>query len=279
MDVISRQIVADEATLHCLLLGAGPPLVLLDNGMVSSNPVWAAMPVAFVGRLGTLAKHFSVVLPDPRGSGRSVHRGGPVTHDLPADDVATIVEDLGLRRPLICGFSDGGSVALVFGLRHPGIAGGLVCLGGHDTFDPEPGATTYVLSRRMLGGHPEATQADPDLVSSRQPELAAMFEIMRADHDGAQGTGHSRTVLAMTFDRITRPHGYSLADLAGIDAPTLIDVGDRDPFCTVDDAVKAYSALPHGELAVHPDTSHLIASNAVQTLIDFGARQLGSRPT
>jgi predicted alpha/beta-hydrolase family hydrolase len=101
--------------------------------------------------------------------------------------------------------------------------------------------------------------------------LAALFEIMRADHDGAQGTGHSRTVLAMTFDRITRPHGYSLADLAGIDAPTLIDVGDRDPFCTVDDAVKAYSALPHGELAVHPDTSHLIASNAVQTLIDFGA--------
>jgi pimeloyl-ACP methyl ester carboxylesterase len=195
-----------------------------------------------------------------------------VTHDLLADDVATIMVELGLHRPLVCGFSDGGSVALVFGLRHPGVASGIACLAGYDTFDPDPTATTYTLTRQMLGGHPDATQADPDLVTIGQPALAAMFETMRADHDSAQGAGHWRTVLATTFDRISRPHGYTFADLASIDAPTLIDVGDRDPFCRIDDAATAFSALPRGELAVHPDTPHMISSYAIDTLIAFGHR-------
>lgn len=274
MDVNSQQIEATDATLHCLRLGEGPPLVLLDNAMVSSNTVWAAMPVAFVGFLTTLAQHFSVVIADPRGSGRSIHRGGAVTHDLLADDVATIVAELGLERPLVCGFSDGGSVALVFGLRHPGVAGGIVCLAGHDTFDPDPAATTYVLTRQLLGGDADATQAAPELVAARQPELAGMFEIMRADHDSAQGSGHWQTVLTTTFDRISHPHGYTFADLASIAVPTLIDVGDRDPFCRLDDAVTAFSALPRGELAVHPGTPHLIGTEAVNTVIDFGRRHL-----
>jgi hypothetical protein len=44
--------------------------------------------------------------------------------------------------------------------------------------------------------------ADADLAAGTHPELAALFDLMRADHDTAQGDGHWRTVLARTFDRI-----------------------------------------------------------------------------
>jgi pimeloyl-ACP methyl ester carboxylesterase len=68
--------------------------------MVSTNPVWAALPFAYASFLGTLAEHFRVIAPDTRGSGKSVHPGGPIPAALLADDVAALIEALNLDRPL-----------------------------------------------------------------------------------------------------------------------------------------------------------------------------------
>ena len=99
-----------------------------------------------------------------------------------------------------------------------------------------------------------------------------MFELMKSDHDSAQGTGHWKTVIAQTFDRITRPHGYTCENLRAITVPALILTGDRDPFCTVEEGAAAYRALPAGGLAVLPDTGHLITPAAVQATIEFFER-------
>jgi pimeloyl-ACP methyl ester carboxylesterase len=96
-----------------------------------------------------------------------------------------------------------------------------------------------------------------------------MFELMKADHDSAQGAGHWKTVFAQTFDRVTQPHGYTTENLHAITVPTLILTGDRDPFCTVEEGAAAYRALPAGELAVLPNAGHLITPAAVQTTIEF----------
>jgi pimeloyl-ACP methyl ester carboxylesterase len=50
--------------------------------------------------------------------------------------------------------------------------------------------------------------------------------------------------------RNARPSGYAFDDLAKIGAPTLILVGDRDQFCSVEEAAQAFRSLRHGELAV-----------------------------
>jgi pimeloyl-ACP methyl ester carboxylesterase len=49
-----------------------------------------------------------------------VHSGGSVTFDLLADDVAALINALGLERPLVAGFSEGGITATILGIRHPG---------------------------------------------------------------------------------------------------------------------------------------------------------------
>ena len=54
-----------------------------------------------------------------------------------------------------------------------------------------------------------------------------------------------------------------------ITAPTLILVGDRDPFCSLDEGVAAYRALQDGELAVLPNTALGINPAAVQATIQF----------
>jgi pimeloyl-ACP methyl ester carboxylesterase len=56
--------------------------------------------------------------------------------------------------------------------------------------------------------------------------------------------------------------------------PTLILVGDRDPFCTVEEGTICYRALPNGELAVLPNTGHLIDAVAVHAAVEFLRRRV-----
>ena len=260
---------ANGIDIHYVEAGQGEPLLLLDNAMVSTNPIWICLPFAYASFIGTLAEHFRVIAPDTRGSGKTIHPGGPIPYTLLADDVTALIDTLALDRPLICGFSDGGETATIVGIRNPGSVRAIVNHAGYDLFNPDPRAPAVAMTRQMLGGSAEAAHADPGLSASRSAELGAMFELMKSDHDSAQGADHWKTVVAQTFDRITQPHGYTLDDLQTITAPTLILTGDRDPFCTVKEGAEACGALQAGQLAVLPDTAHLITPAAVQTMVDF----------
>jgi len=272
-----RCVHANGIDIHYVEAGEGEPLLLLDNAMVSTNPIWECLPFAYTSFTGTLAEHFRVIAPDARGSGKSVHPGGPIPYTLLADDVAALIDALNLDRPLICGFSDGGETATIVGIRNPGSVRAIVNHAGYDLFNPDPQASNIVMTRQMLGGSADATHADPELTASRAEELRTMFELMKSDHDSAQGAGHWKTVVARTFERITQPHGYTFDDLHTVTAPTLVLVGDRDPFCTVEEGTAAYRAMQAGELAVLPNTGHLITPAAVQTMIDFFEHLLSFR--
>jgi pimeloyl-ACP methyl ester carboxylesterase len=263
---------ANGIDIHYAEAGQGEPLLLLNNAMVSTNPIWASLPFAYASFMAMLAQHFRVIAPDTRGSGKSVHPGGPIPSTLLADDVVALIDVLKLDRPLICGFSDGGETATLVGIRSPGSVRAIVNHGGYDLFNPDPKTPAIATTRQMLGGSADATQADPELSASRAEELRAMFELMQSDHDSAQGAGHWKTVIAQTFDRITQPHGYTFDDMHTITAPTLILTGDRDPFCTVGEGAAAYYALQAGELAVLPNTGHLITPAAVEATIEFFER-------
>jgi len=67
---------------------------------------------------------------------------------------------------------------------------------------------------------------------------------------------------------------HESGELAKIAVPTLILVGDRDQFCSVEEGAQAYRSLEKGELAVLPGTGHLITPLAVQVAIEFLERQL-----
>ena len=64
-----RCVHANGIDIYYVEAGEGEPLLLLDNAMVSTNPVWAALPFAYAAFAATLAEHFRVIAPDTRGSG------------------------------------------------------------------------------------------------------------------------------------------------------------------------------------------------------------------
>jgi pimeloyl-ACP methyl ester carboxylesterase len=71
-----RFIHANGIDIHIIEAGAGEPLILLENGMICTNPLWSGWMSSYGSHVETLAQHFRVIVPDFRGSGRTVHPGG-----------------------------------------------------------------------------------------------------------------------------------------------------------------------------------------------------------
>ena len=81
-----------------------------------------------------------------------------MTYPLLAQDVVALCEALGAERPMVCGFSDGGTIATVLGIMHPTFARAIVNDAGFDLFDPE--SPSMPMFRSIFGGHPdEASRA------------------------------------------------------------------------------------------------------------------------
>ena len=204
-----------------------------------------------------------------------MHDGGLVTFDQLADDVLALVDALDLGRPLIAGFSEGGITATIAAIRGPDRFSAIVNDAGYDGFNPH--APSAAMMRQMLGGSPTATQADPEAFArtfTENEQMRPMFELLKADEDGGQGDGHWAEYLRLAFPRTTEPPGYTFEDFAKITAPTLILVGDRDDFCTLDDGAAAYRQLASGELAVLPGTGHIITPAKIELTLDFFGRHL-----
>ena len=104
------QLQHDGRTIAHQVTGDGPPLVLL-HGITESSRAWD--PV-----LEHLTGQRQVVAVDLRGHGGS---DPGADHDLEgmADDVAAVIDHLGIDAPDVVGHSLGGIVAAVLGARHP----------------------------------------------------------------------------------------------------------------------------------------------------------------
>lgn len=257
-------------------LGSGPPLVLLHGALVSTGPTWVGSSVAHVDHLERLAKHFRVVAPDTRGSGATVHDGREMTLDLLAQDVVALMDALGLEKPLLAGFSEGGCIATIVALTAPDRIAALVNHSGSDYFDqPDDYEANF---RTWMGGSPDAARADPDHFAQefQGSEWGRHFLAqVQHDCDEAQGEGHWRVYLNQMFERSVRPLDYRTSDFQRITVPTLLLAGDRDHFCPSEMLVRAYRATPESELAIIPNTGHEITTLLMATMGSFLLRHAG----
>jgi len=123
MDANSEQgnfISANGIDIYYQEFGTGEPLVFLHGGMGTSQ---ICRPVTEV-----LAKHFRVISPDSRGHGRTENPLSDLSYQLMADDIAAFISAKNIDSPFVCGWSDGGQIAIELGIRYPGLAKALVII-------------------------------------------------------------------------------------------------------------------------------------------------------
>src|SRR5216683_5180323 len=109
--------------LYYEIHGAGRPLVLLHGGLGSGEMFGPVMP--------ELTEHHQVVAPDLQGHGRTADIDRPLDIRLMADDIAALIDHLGLDKPDVVGYSLGGGVALQTAIKYPGLVRRLVAASAH----------------------------------------------------------------------------------------------------------------------------------------------------
>lgn len=103
--------VVNGASIYYECEGNGPPLLLI-HGLGSSGDDWAFQREPF-------ARHFTLIMPDLRGSGRSSKPPGPYSVTQFAADMWALLDVLGMESADIVGFSLGGAVAQEMVLLQP----------------------------------------------------------------------------------------------------------------------------------------------------------------
>jgi pimeloyl-ACP methyl ester carboxylesterase len=91
--------------------GAGRPLILLHGGLGSGEMFGPLLP--------TLAERHQVIAVDLQGHGRTADIDRPIDIRLMADDIAALIDHLGLDKPDLVGYSLGGGVALQTAVNYP----------------------------------------------------------------------------------------------------------------------------------------------------------------
>src|SRR5918998_1568622 len=92
--------------------GQGRPLILLHGGLGSGEMFGPVIPALVEGGR-------QVIAPDLQGHGRTADIDRPIDISLLADDIAALIDHLGLEKPDVMGYSLGGGVAMFTAARYP----------------------------------------------------------------------------------------------------------------------------------------------------------------
>jgi 3-oxoadipate enol-lactonase len=227
--------------------GSGAALVLL-HGFPFDRSMWRAQTEALGGE-------FRVVAPDVRGFGETPLGGGDVTMETLAEDVAALLDELGLARVVLGGLSMGGYVAFAFLRKFPERVRALVLA------DTRPQADTDDARRtREENAQRTLKEGMAPIVETMLPKLLAAGT---REHDGEV----VKDVRAMMLSTSPEGAAAALRAMAGrrdqtdllpsINVPTLIVVGAEDSITPPSDAEAMSTQIEGSRLVVVEGAGHL----------------------
>jgi pimeloyl-ACP methyl ester carboxylesterase len=231
--------------------GQGSPLVLLHGGMMT-------IELNFASLIATLADRHTVIGVELQGHGRTADTGREITPAALASDVVGMLDQLGLDRAHLFGHSMGAAVALELAVNHQSRVRRVVA--ASVTVRPE-------------GTHEDITDPAKWATSTRMPTAQDFADMKAAYRRLSPHPDHFDEFLATMSASAADLQGWSDEQLAGIAAPVLLVIGDRD-FTTVDHAALMLQLIPGSQLAVLPDTTHMQATRRPELLLPMLERFL-----
>jgi pimeloyl-ACP methyl ester carboxylesterase len=202
-------------TLYYEIHGTGKPLIMLHGGFGTFEMFAALSP--------TLAEKYQVIGVDLYGHGRTALTDRPFRFEHMADDIAGLIEHLGLEKTDLLGFSLGGAVALQTAIRHPERVNQLVLIStpfkrtgwhpemqaGMAAFEP-----SFFMNTPIYDGYLHVAPKPEDF-----PRLVAnMREALSQDYDWSKQVSALKTptlIIAGDADGLPPSHAVAFFNLLG----------------------------------------------------------------
>jgi pimeloyl-ACP methyl ester carboxylesterase len=214
--------------MYCEVRGQGEPLLFL-SGFTGLGTDW---DVIFKDPV----EGFQLILPDPRGHGRSTNPSGEFTFRQSALDVLALMDQLGIGRFKAIGLSGGAKTLLHMATQQRHRVEAMVLVSATPYF---PEQARAIMRQMTLDSHSEEEWA---MMRRRHVFGDAQIEALWRQANS----------FANSYDDIN----FTTPLLSTIKARTLIVHGDRDPLYPAGIAVEMYHAIPQSYLWIVPNGGH-----------------------
>ena len=244
--------------------GSGEPLVLI--------PYLAADYACYAFQVADYAKHFTCISIDLRGTGASDKPGGAYSTEMFADDVAGLMQVIGVANAHVAGLSLGAATGMWLAAKYPERVKSLSLHSGWHKSDPYIATVlrSWQLMARALGSVPEMVIQGifpwcftPELYAARPEYIDGLADFVRGRP-------------MPPVDAFLRQSGAVLAHdatavLGLIQAPAQVTFGRHDTATSTRFAAPLTEAIKDSELVVFEDCSHAPIYENVE---EFNARTL-----
>lgn len=208
-----------------------PALLLLHGALGASRHFDPIVPV--------LNEQYTIHRFDFHGHGGTALPAAPLSIELYTAQLLDYIRERGLGPVAVFGYSMGGYVALHAALQAPGAVGRVQTLATKFNWSPETAAR-------------EARQLDAAFLREKAPAFAEQLAALHGD----EGWKNLLPAMAVLMTSLGAHPLLTKENLAGINIPIRLMVGDRDAMVSIEETLAAFKSLPQASMAVLPDTKH-----------------------
>lgn len=256
-------VAVEAGQIVCRTIGKGRPLIVL-NGFAATSADWDP---SFIDRLASSNK---LILVNNRGIGGSTDNGLPFDIAKLADDVARVIETIGIQRASVMGWSMGGFIAQAFALKYTDRVDKLVLL------STDAGGTEADLASPDVWSALVDTSGTPNEQARRlffllfPNDVAQSFYREFGDIAATARAHLSVELLKRQAAAMDAWHRNGLTSrLREIRLPVLIAAGTEDIVIPASNAVKLVNTIHGAWLAQFAHGGHAFMAQYPQTLADL----------
>ncbi len=206
--------------------GEGKPLVLVHGG-------GSTIATNYGNILPLFAQHYKVIAMELQAHGRTADRDAPESFEQDADDVAALLQQLGISKPYVLGFSNGGNTTMQLAVRHPELAAKLVIISSFYQREGLFPGFFDMMKTASLDNMPKPLQEGFLEVN---PDSAKLLVMHNKDRD-----------------RMLAFKNWPDSTLQSIHVPALVMAGDKD-VVSVAHTLKMSQLIPNAQLCILPGT-------------------------
>ncbi|WP_223599951.1 alpha/beta fold hydrolase [Chryseobacterium sp. GVT01B] len=206
------------------------PHLLLLHGALGHSDI-------FTPYLNTLSQYFTVHTPLFSGHGNLELPSEGISIEKYTQELSEYCEVNNLTDIFIFGHSMGGYTALCYAMKSPEHVNSVITLGTKFDWTEEQALK-------------ESKMLNPDIILEKIPQYAQLLE----SQHGLKWKLLLPAIADLMIDLGKNPPLEN--NLAMINIPIQIMVGDKDNMVTIEESSRVYRSLPNAKLAVLPDTKH-----------------------
>lgn len=224
--------------------------VVFVHGFPFDHSIWEF-------QIEALKDKYYCVAYDVRGLGESYVGDGQYTMEAYVDDLFSVINELSLPKPIVCGHSMGGYIVLRAVEKRQDKFGGLILCGTKSEADDNAAKLKRAAGIDQINTEGLIKFVDPfvtncfaeDTVKENEKLfLNTLFKAHKSDPAGVKGA-----LIALVSRTDTTPF------LPHIKIPTLVLCGSFDKICPPPLMRTLSEKIPHSEFAVIPQAGHMSA--------------------